>query len=111
MLSDLVECRQFEDTVEHAGARACERHVDFAAVWRDGDAVEAVINAERTAIYEHASDRHHMAILPHSHDRVVTTVGNVEIGTLVESRVARPPDIVRVSVGGREIDRKIEGRV
>src|SRR6266487_5283543 len=103
MLSDSGECRQFEDAVERGGAGVCKRHVDFAAVWRGGDAVEAVIPVERTAIYLHASDRHHAAVLPHSHDRVVTTVGNVEIGILVEGRVARPVDIVRVSLGGSEI--------
>src|SRR5207248_4458201 len=48
-LVDSREYRQFENAVERAGARACERHVDFAAVRRGGDAVKAVFIVERTA--------------------------------------------------------------
>src|SRR5260370_8367341 len=98
MLSDSGECRQFEDAVERGGAGVCERHIDFAAVWRGGDAVEPVIPAQRTAMYLDSSDCHHGPVLPHSHDRVVATVANLEIGTVLERTATPPVDTSRLSL-------------
>ena len=71
-----------------------ERSVDFVAIGRGGDAVQA---GGRDV---NMPDSHNSAVLRHAHDRVVAAIGDVNIGTPIEGRVARPIDIVRVSLVG-----------
>ena len=56
------------------------------------------------------ADRYHAAVLTHADDRVVASIGNVEVRALIEGCVARPIDVVRVSLNGRKIDGQIQRR-
>jgi len=76
-----------------------ERSVDFVAIGRGGDAVQAGV-VQLTGRDVNTPDSHNSAVLRHAHDRVVAAIGDVNIGTPIEGRVARPIDIVRVSLVG-----------
>ena len=57
-----------------------------------------------------AADRYHAAVLTHADDRVVASIGDVEIRAVIQGRVARPGDAIHVSLNGRKIDRQIQRR-
>src|SRR6516165_11768951 len=71
-------------------ARTGVRHIDRLAVCRGGDAVEAPIIPWTVAVDGNAADRHHAAVLAHAEDRVVASIGNVEVGVFIQGGVARP---------------------
>ena len=55
-----------------------------------------------------APDRDGGAVLPHPDDRAVALIGNIEVGPGVQSRIARPVDIVVVSLNRRQVDRAVQ---
>jgi hypothetical protein len=70
------ERRQSEDAALNI-ARYRERHIDRLTVCRGGDAVEARI--VHRAVEGDAADRYYVAALTHADDRVVASIGDVEI--------------------------------
>jgi len=47
-------------------------------------------------------------VLFHAHDRVVAPIDDIEVRVFVESRVARPVDVICADINGGKIDRQIE---
>ena len=77
---------------------------DFTSIRGHGDAIKAS-GAERSAVLQpHAPHRYHCAILAHAHDRIVTAIGDEEVGVFIQSRVACPGDAIPVSLNWRKID-------
>src|SRR6266581_7018154 len=58
-------------------ARTRDRHIDVLTVCRGGDAIEACI--VQRAVKSDAADRYHVAVLTHADDRVVASIGDIEI--------------------------------
>jgi hypothetical protein len=67
-------------------ARTCDRHVDRRTVCRGGDAVEVRI-VQRAVVESDAADRYHVAVLMHADDRVVASIGDVEIRAVIQGRL------------------------
>ena len=97
-----AERRQLEEAALQV-RRGGERHVDFASVHGRGDAVDGEVVA-RDAVDGDAADPHDGAVLAHAHDRIVTAIGDEEVGVFIQGRVACPGDAVRVSLNRRKID-------
>jgi hypothetical protein len=74
-----------------------------------GDAVQADI-VERPPIDRDAADSDDRAVLPHANDRVVASVGDVEVGAIIQRRVARPVGVVLIPLDRRQVDRQIQHR-
>src|SRR5262249_28685080 len=56
------------------------RHIDRLTVCRSGDAIETdMVCRDRTAVDTDAADLYHVALLTHPDDRVVASIGNVEV--------------------------------
>ena len=71
------------------------RDPDPSPVWRTSNSVQPGI-AERLAAGEpHFAYSDDCAILAHPCDRVVTTIGDVEIGPDIECRIAGPVRVLR----------------
>ncbi len=85
------------------------RRCSICRVGGCGDAVQADI-VERPAVDHDASDRDDRAVLPHADDRVVARVGDVEVGAIIQCRVARPVGGVPIPFDRSQVDRQIQHR-
>ena len=65
---------------------------------------------QRAVVESDAADRYHVAVLMHADDRVVASIGDVEIRAVIQGRVARPVDVIHVPLNGRKIDRQFQRR-
>jgi hypothetical protein len=91
---------------------ARERHIDRRRVRGGRDAVEAnaFIVRPPVAADVDTAGRHNSAVLTHADNCVVASIGDVEVGALIERCVARPVDVVIVPLNRGKIDRQIQPR-
>ena len=86
----------------------CKRYVDQFAVYGGGNAVE-FRTVQAVIVESDATDRHYIPALAHADNRVIAAIGHVEVRTVVKGRVARPVDVIGVSVNGGKINRPVQG--
>jgi hypothetical protein len=79
----------------------------FGAVPRARDPVQPNL-VEQIAADAYPPNCHNAAVLTHANNRVVSAIGDVKIGPLVQARVASPIDVVRIYFDGRQVDRQIQ---
>jgi hypothetical protein len=79
----------------------------FGAVPRARDPVQPNL-VEQIAADAYPPDCHNAAVLTHADNRIVSAIGDVKIGPLVQARVASPIDVVRIYFDGRQVDRQIQ---
>jgi hypothetical protein len=70
--------RQREDA-GRASARTRERHIDRVTICRGSDAIQPRILHRAVLVNIDAADRYHAPILTHADDRVIASIGNVEV--------------------------------
>ena len=101
-----LECRHRENAALRA-ARDDKGCKDRARVDRGGDTVQDNL-AQRMAIDRDLPRRNHGAVLHHTQYRAIALIDDIEVGTVIERRVARPGGTVRIPDDGRQVDRKVQ---
>jgi hypothetical protein len=82
------------------------RDPELATVRGRGDTIQMTVTKERS-IQVHLPNCHYGAILPHTDNGVVTSVGYEKIGINIESGVAGPVDVFRLHLSRGHIDRLV----
>ena len=62
------------------------------------------------SLFWDTADPYHASVLMHADNRVVASIGNVEVRAVIQGCIARPLEFVEVSLNRRKIDRQIQPR-